>query len=177
MLDTIKTLNLRWETRLGEPLLIGIGINTGTARVGNVGSSRKFKYGPLGNAVNLASRIQGATKFFKTWLLISGDTRKQLPNSMPTRRIGKVAVVNIDKPVELYELIAGEPSRSRFRADYEEGLLAFENRDFRRAANIMGNLLESNPDDGPALVILSRAVHILAEEPAEVETVWKLPGK
>ena len=61
---------------LGEPLNVGIGINSGAAQVGNIGSSLKFKYGALGNTVNLASRVQGATKHLKSRLLITGATRK-----------------------------------------------------------------------------------------------------
>ena len=62
MQDALPTLNQRWQSRMGKPFRIGVGINTGTARVGNIGSHRKMKYGPLGNTVNMASRVQGMTK-------------------------------------------------------------------------------------------------------------------
>ena len=52
---------------------LGIGLNTGPARVGNTGSQYKFKYGPLGNTVNLASRVQGITKYVRCRLLVIGD--------------------------------------------------------------------------------------------------------
>ncbi len=57
---------------------LGIGINTGVARVGNTGSQHKFKYGPLGNTVNLASRVQGATKYLKCRLLVTGSDAAKL---------------------------------------------------------------------------------------------------
>ena len=54
----------------------GLGLNTGVARVGNTGTQRKFKYGPLGNSVNLASRVQGATKYLESAAAgDSGDTQ------------------------------------------------------------------------------------------------------
>src|SRR5260370_33266774 len=71
-------LNERWQSFLGGAMGLGIGINSGVARVGNTGSPRKFKYGPLGNTVNLASRVQGATKYLKTKLLITGPVQAQL---------------------------------------------------------------------------------------------------
>ena len=67
---------------------LGIGINTGLARVGNTGSRRKFKYGPLGDTVNVASRVQGASKYFKSSLLITRATRDRLGPGFQSRRLG-----------------------------------------------------------------------------------------
>ena len=81
---SFPALNERWQAELGEPMDVGIGINTGMARVGNTGSQPcKFKYGPLGNTVNLASRVQGATKYLKSRLLITGRTQAKLDGSFP----------------------------------------------------------------------------------------------
>ncbi len=66
MIDSLSALNTRWQGRLGESFGLGIGVNTGTARVGNTGSKCKFQYGPLGPTVNVASRAQGACKYFKS---------------------------------------------------------------------------------------------------------------
>src|SRR5207248_3044278 len=66
MFECLPSLNERWLSIIGEPIKLGIGINSGIAQVGNVGSKIKFKYGALGNTVNLASRVQGATKHVKT---------------------------------------------------------------------------------------------------------------
>jgi adenylate cyclase len=62
MLNELAELNARWQERVGEPTQLGIGVHTGVAQVGNSGSKYKFKYGPRGHTVNLASRVQGATK-------------------------------------------------------------------------------------------------------------------
>ena len=67
---------------------------------------RKFKYGPLGNTVNLASRVQGATKYVRTPLVITGATAQQIGDEFPTRRLCSVEVVNIAEPIDLYELRA-----------------------------------------------------------------------
>src|SRR5438105_2825065 len=99
MLATLPTLNERWQAMLQEPIQIGIGLNTGRAWVGNTGSEQKFKYGPLGNTVNLASRVQGATKYLACPLVITQSTEAELEGSFETRRLATVRVVNIADPV------------------------------------------------------------------------------
>ncbi|MCA1685897.1 MAG: adenylate/guanylate cyclase domain-containing protein, partial [Planctomycetia bacterium] len=94
MLSILPELSERWQSVLGEPIDLGIGLNTGVAQVGNTGSHRKFKYGALGNTVNLASRVQGATKYMKTRLLVTGSTRAQLDDGFACRRLCTVGVVN-----------------------------------------------------------------------------------
>jgi adenylate cyclase len=178
MLDQVPKLNDRWQTVLHEPMELGIGINTGLARVGNIGSHHKFKYGPLGNTVNLASRVQGATKYLKCKLLITGATQGKLDRSFATRRLCQVQVVNIAEPVALYELVpsdqAGWPEA---KMQYEEALEEFEKKNFSGAARILGNWRVQNPSDAPALLLLHRAVQCMVEEPTPFHPVWVLPGK
>ena len=179
MLDTLPGLNERWEPILGEPLHIGIGLNTGVARVGNTGSRQKFKYGPLGNTVNLASRVQGATKYLKCTLLLTEWTQARLDERFRTRRLCQVRVVNIQQPVALYELLPNDfPHWPELKVKYEQALAEFDARNFRPAARILSNLLgEVVHEDGPSLVLLSRAVNALVGDAEEKHPVWNLPGK
>ncbi len=178
MHDQLPPLNERWQSTLPEAMRFGIGINVGEARVGNTGSRQKFKYGPLGNMVNLASRVQGATKYFKCQILITGEVRADLDDSFCTRRLGSVRVMNIDEPVMLHELApAGRPEWTTVKGAYEEALGQFESRNFTATTRILGKLLNSFPEDGPSLVLLSRAVSYQLEEPELFSPVWDLPGK
>jgi adenylate cyclase len=178
MLGRLPELDGRWRRTVAEPLGLGIGVNTGQACVGNVGSRRKFKYGPQGHTVIVASRVQGASKYLRTGLLVTGATHARLGEEFAARRLGKVRGVSIVEPVELYELATTEqPPWPRVRADYEEGLAAFEEQRFGEAAQVLGNLLADLPGDGPALVLLGRAVNALLEGPAPGHPVWQLPGK
>ena len=178
MLAQLPSLNERWAQVLGGPMGFGIGLNTGTARVGNTGTQRKFKYGPLGNAVNLASRVQGATKYLKSPLLVPRATHARLDGAMLARRICGVRVVNIDEPVDLYELaLPGRPGWASLAAGYEDALQRFEKRDLDGAMRVLFQLLSTYPDDGPALVLLSRAIAQRDADPAEFDPVWELPGK
>jgi adenylate cyclase len=179
MLNSLPALNERWQPILGEPLNIGIGLNTGLARVGNTGSRQKFKYGPLGNTVNLASRVQGATKYLKCPLLLTEWTQSRLGDRFRTRKLCQVRVVNIQRPVWLYELMPeNSPHWPDLKVRYEQAVEEFDARNFRPAARILSNLLgEVAQDDGPSLVLLSRAVNALVDGPDEKHPVWNLPGK
>jgi adenylate cyclase len=185
MLASLPALNQRWQTILEEPLNVGIGINTGLARVGNTGSQYKFKYGPLGNPVNLASRVQGATKYLRCPLLITQYTQALLDASFCTRKLCEVRVVNIKQPVELYELApGGNPHWESLKSKYDEALREFNEAlnekgypGFRRAARILGALLGEVSDDGPSMVLMSRAVNSWVTGPDETHPVWDLPGK
>jgi adenylate cyclase len=178
MLRRLPELNERWQPVLGEAVGLRVGINSGAARVGNVGTPRKFKYGPLGNTVNLASRVQGATKYFRTKIILTHGTRTQLDADFVVRRLCRARVVNIEQPVDLYELIPGEDlGRAELFADYEKALARLENTSLHAAVRILGNILNEDPDDGPSLVLLSRAVDHLVRGPGEFDPVWELPGK
>jgi adenylate cyclase len=177
MCEHLPRLNEHWQPGLGEPMAFGIGISTGLARVGNTGSKRKFKYGPLGNTVNLASRVQDATKILKVQVLMTSRTKAALRDVGDARRLGKVRVRNITEPVDLYELrVGGNTGWASLKAGYEQALAQFERGEFNRATRDLGNLLIDHPADGPSLVLLSRAVNALVAEPDKFDPVWELPG-
>jgi adenylate cyclase len=178
MLKALPGIQARWSAVIQEPMAFGIGINSGIARVGNTGSHHKFKYGPLGNTVNLASRVQGATKYLRSPILITDSTYSQLGPGFQSRRLCLVRVVNIIEPVELHELATSEePGWTELKQGYETALAAFERRDFRRAAQVLSGLLEKWPDDGPCLLLLSRAAACLVARSSVFDPVWELPGK
>jgi adenylate cyclase len=178
MLATLPALNERWQPVLQSPMDFGIGINSGTARVGNVGSRYKFKYGPLGNTVNLASRVEGATKYLRARVLVTGATHALLDKSFAARRLCRVRVVNIAEPVDLYELVStGDHRRPDQQERYDRALNAFERGDFGHAAEVLGELLREHPGDGPAAILLERINCALSDETATLDTVWELPGK
>jgi adenylate cyclase len=146
--------------------------------VGEVGTEHKFKYGPRGHTVNLASRVQGATKYLRVPALITGATRAGLGDTFAARRLTRVRVVNIAEPVELYELTADVPAAAAdLRAGYEAALAAFEANELGTAARLLGGLLDAHRGDGPALLLLSRAVNALLPDAPPFDPVWQLPGK
>ena len=78
LLESLPALNQRWEHRLGKKLKAGIGLHTGMAQVGNSGSRTRLKYGPQGNTVNIASRIESMTREVGCPLIISSTTAERV---------------------------------------------------------------------------------------------------
>lgn len=178
MQSRVDPLNARWQAILGETMGVGIGVNTGLARVGNTGSRSKFKYGPLGDTVNTGSRVQGANKLFKTGILLTEATREALGPSFSVRRIGQVHLVGINEPVMIHELAAAdEPRRDDLRTSYEAALARFEAQDFHDAVHRLGNILNAFPEDGPTLALLHRAVAKLVEPPDRFDPAFRLNVK
>ncbi len=178
MLSILPEFDTRWEESVKSKTAVGIGINTGEVFVGNVGTRRKFKYGPLGNTVNLASRVQGATKYLRSEVLITGQTKNQLSPDARLRRLCTVKVNNIQEPVELYELATlGRENWTGLREAYEQALVEFERQNFTKASSILGNIFLEYPNDGPSLLLMSRAVSAMLDESAPFDPVWELPGK
>jgi adenylate cyclase len=182
MQEELPALNNRWADRIGGPFGLGIGLNTGEALVGNTGSRSRFKYGPLGHAVNLASRVEGATKQMGVSALITGATHAALgDHDLSTRRLCRVAVVGIDHPVDLYELHSSrlDPAWRAWRDTYEEGLRHFEAAEMPQACRAFQRLLEGQKGhyDLPTLVLISRAIEHLKDPTRPFNPVLKLDTK
>jgi hypothetical protein len=89
-----------------------------------------------------------------------------------------VQVVNIREPVQLFELVDQPPeSWDLLRTHYEQALDRFERSNFRTAASLLSSTLTDFSDDGPSLLLLSRAVNALVDGPEASHPVWELPGK
>lgn len=178
MLESLAELNQRYRLPGGEMTQIGIGLNSGQVRVGNTGSQHKLKYGPLGNEVNVASRVQGATRYLRTPALITGETAKRLNGRFPTRRLCKVRLKNIDEPIELYELTSNQgPQWNHIVENYERALTAWEDRKLQTAIEALSNIVAKVSQDGPSMVLLSRAVDVWSRDQHDYDPVWTLPSK
>jgi len=105
MRDGIAALQAQWQHRAQVPLRIGIGIDTGYAVVGNIGSPGRMDYTIIGDVVNLASRLQDLTKEYDTPILISENTYSKVKDAGEFRNLGITAIRGRPQPVDLYELI------------------------------------------------------------------------
>jgi adenylate cyclase len=167
-LGDLPALSGRWAAEAGEPLRLGVGIHTGPALVGNTGSKVKFKYGPMGPAVNLASRLENATKAVGVGTIVSGATRDRLPPAFGTRRLGGLRVQGFAEPVAVYELFPGQPDPAwnQRRDEFERALVHFERQEWGAACQILAGLLSRGDGyDLPSLQLLSRAVECLRSRP------------
>jgi adenylate cyclase len=181
MTTDLAPLNAAWAERLGHPLRIGVGIHTGLAQVGNAGSRRRLKYGPRGHTVNLASRIEGATKLFQTPILITGATRDRLGDVFATRRLCRVRVVGIVEPVEVHEL-AGSSDDQAFaehRTAYENALSLYESGQWTKAVRVFESLTSTTPgrDDAATRLLFDRASAYALSPPEQFDPVIVLESK
>ena len=179
MFRLVPELDDRWRDKIGTDFRVGIGLNSGMAQVGNVGSKMRFKYGPLGNTVNVASRVQGVTKQLKVPLLITHETAERLDDSIPYRKICQVKLVNVTQPVTVCEVPAeADENWAKLKLLYEGALELFEQKSFLEACNQLSTILKEFPNDNPTMKLLSRAVgRMSGDENSEDSTVWVLDSK
>lgn len=178
MLAQQQPLSDKWRDVISHEFGFGIGINSGLASVGNTGSRKKFKYGPLGNTVNVASRVQGITKQMRVPALITGETASAVATAgFQTRRLATARAVGIQRPVDLFELCEMSINASTLCKRFESALSAFETNDLNSAAGMLASLVQDYPGDGPTIILLSRAVHALTQPDVAFDPVWNLTQK
>lgn len=177
----LPTISALWQDRLGKPLQIGVGVNTGPARVGNAGSRMRLKYGPRGHTVNVSSRIEGATKYLGVPVLIAGSTQRLLNEEFPTRRVCQVRAVGLDGNVELFELRHSpqDDNWQRLRAIYEPALANYEAGKWQEAITLLQPLVadSAHRDDGPTKMLQRLAADALQSPPEKFDPAFKLEGK
>lgn len=169
MQHAVAELSARWEVRLGQPVRLGIGINTGTARVGNAGSQTRIKYGPRGTSVIVASRLESATKHLGSTILMTKATAECVRETAQLRRVCRARLAGIRQPVDVYELCALDSSQLSSDlleriGQYQMALNLFEHGDLNQAEEVLLEYTQSTagqqfPADFMLDVIRSSRLH------------------
>lgn len=179
---TITQLNKTLDPGVPEVPSVRIGINSGVVTVGLTGSEKKLQYTVIGDEVNLASRLEGANKFFGSGVIISESAYEGCREVVAARSLGRVRVVGKATPIRIFEPI-GEKGRLASQWEkalpvYESGIAAFEARRYDDALTAFQSFAADFPKDGPGQLYLNRCQEYAVLPPDESwDGVFNLTAK
>jgi adenylate cyclase len=166
----LQALNEKWEAQGTAPFHIGVGINHGDVLVGNIGSQEKADPTVIGDAVNLASRLEALTRTYLVDILVGARAAELIRDDFDLRSVALVQVKGKTLPVELFTLIGAKNDRSDKEfltrlETYEAGFRKFRERNFTQAKILFSQFLEFYPDDTLAKMYLERSLEYEEQPP------------
>ncbi len=169
MLENLENLNLKWKDRDWPNISVGIGINTGEAIVGNMGTDMRFEYTAIGDTVNLASRLEGLNKLYGSEIIISKSTLENLDSSQFfVRELDLVQVKGKEQPIAIFELLGFHKEDSEkgvLIERFTDALRAYRGQKFHDAWKKFADLLELFPLDRPSILYLKRCSEFMEQPP------------
>jgi len=167
----LAALRPQWESA-GKPAChTRIGIHTGEVIVGNIGSAARMNFTVIGDAVNLASRLEGLNKHYRTEILISEQTYLEAKDAIVARPLDWVSVKGRAQGVLVYEML-GVPGSARPETGdsiqhYTQALHSYRQRKWDEAIDLFESVLQLRSDDGPSVEMISRCRGYLRTPPGE----------
>ncbi len=175
MRSEMRKLNEAWKSEGVNQLAFGVGINQGEALIGNIGSyapHERLDPTVIGDAVNLASRLEGLTRVYSVDILLGPTVAENVRDEFHLRSVARAQVKGKTEPVDIFTLIGArkdsvDPELLKWLETYEEALLKFRARDFKEAKILLSRFLEFYPDDFLAKMYLDRALEYEQQPPDE----------
>lgn len=158
------------EDEAGNPLRVRIGLNSGEALVGNIGSEQRLNYTAIGDVVNVASRLEGANKDYGTLILIGPETRRQAADAIVVRELDTLTVFGRVEELVVYELIAmanGRDEPFAWIEAYEQGLAHYRAGRFENAVAAFAAADRARNGDPASAAMMARAQDLLDRPPKE----------
>jgi len=181
MMDKLRELQKKWKNDGIPSFDIGIGLNSGDAIVGNMGSSTRFDYTAIGDNVNLASRLEGLNKTYGTNIIISQDTYKVIKDKFETRKLDAVMVMGKKKPILIYELLSQKGKINKKQRDfiklYEAGLELYFKKKWKLAIKSFQAALKIMDDNASNVFIIRCKEFLKDPPPKDWDGVWEMETK
>jgi len=188
MMKRVRELQKQWEAQGKPSLEIGIGLNTGVASVGNMGSVLRYGYTALGDSVNLSSRLEGLNKDYGTHIIVNETTYQAAKSDgFVFRELDLMRVKGKLQPVTIYQLMGrqadfdsnGSAETARLQVELFAGARElYRKRQWKAAQDAFQEFLEKWPSDGPSRVYVERCQEYIATEPpAEWDGVFVMTHK
>jgi class 3 adenylate cyclase len=186
LIASLPKLESLLQDHLGESFNEGthkitIGVATGDIIVGNMGSTSSVSYTVMGDVVNNASRLKGATKQYGVPFLCSTETVEQTDSDYQFRELDEILAVGMDEPMKVYEYLPNHASYSAYDeislALYSQGLAAYRQGDWAGAKQPWNDFAVKVPNDKAVQVMLARLPNLEAAPPVGWSGVWQMKDK
>lgn len=179
MLEQMPILNKHIQAEFGLNVAMGIGIHTGKAYVGNMGSTDLQNYTLIGDAVNLTSRLESLCSFYGTAIVISGETRNACQNLFGFQQLDTLTVKGKSTAVDVFTVISLEDMNKREHElqQWEQARQLYAQGSFAQASAIVGSLRQTHPTLPLYGLYANRLQQLMLAPPKDWNGVWVMHTK
>lgn len=178
----LTRLNKKWESEGKAIFITRIGLHTGEAIVGNVGSSERLSYTAIGDSINMASRLEGLNKMYGTKILVSEDFYNTVKNQFIFRKVDNVTLKGKEDVTSVYELLCERREELDFdidiyRENFEKAFSLYQKSSWNEAILQFKDCLNIFPQDTLAKVFIKRCENFKLKSPKLWDGVWHINKK
>lgn len=168
MIESLTSFNKEQQAAGKPPFRIGVGLNYGVVTVGNIGTEKKMEYTVIGDMVNLASRLESLTKFYKQPIIVSESIKRKAQKKLPFRLLDTVAVKGKKEGVKIFSTQRTLSSQEQEAWELNETAFTyFYNRDFKQAAHLFKKINDLVDNDHPSELLFKRCKNLMENPPSK----------